>query len=136
MKKTVILLWIVGSLLAISHLLFLGGADHPPGFWVFSASLLLCYSLPFLLLTRIRIPQAPWPERLITQILFVVVLTISFLLPSSRFLPGYHPDALEGLEYLFVPAFECGLIAIFLAIRHMTRQPGRKKQATIQKSPQ
>jgi hypothetical protein len=87
-------------------------------------------------LTRIRIPQVPQPERLITQILFVVVLTISLLLPSGRFLPGYYPDSLEGLGYLFVPAFECGLIAAFLAIRHVTRRLGRKKQATIQKSPQ
>lgn len=127
MKSSVIPIWILGTILAISHLLFLGGAQHPPGFWTFTGALLVCYSLPFIALSRIRIPEAPSPERLITQTLFVVVLTISLFLPARRFMPGYHPAALEGLAYLFIPAFEVALIALFLLVRGVIARLGHKK---------
>ena len=117
MKGTVILVWILGTALAISHLLFLGGQV-----WNWSVSkglwpLLVCYSLPFVALSRIRIPERRSPERYITLTWFVLILAISLFVPARRFMPGYHPVALEGLAYLFVPVFECALIVLFLFFR-------------------
>jgi len=45
---------------------------------------------------------------------FILVFIISIFLPIRRFLPGYRPGELEGLDYLFVPVFEGGLIALAL----------------------
>ena len=117
MKSTVILIWILGTVLAISHLLFLGGSQHSRDFWTFTGALMVCYSLPFFALSRIRIPEGPSPERYITLTLFVIVFAVSLYVPTRRFMPGYRPVALEGLAYLFIPVFECALIALFLFVR-------------------
>ena len=98
------------------HLLFLAGARRPPGFWPFTLGLLVCYSLPFLVLWMIRTPKEPLRARSVGRALFVVIFAISLFLPTRRFFPGYHPESLEGLAYLFVPLLECGLIALFLVV--------------------
>ena len=114
MKVIVTGVWAAGVVLAIMHLRFLAGSELHPGFWPFTGFLLVCYSLPFFWLTRIHIPAKRSPQKYIILTLFLMILTISLLLPTRRFLPGYHPEALEGLAYLFVPSIECGLIGLFL----------------------
>jgi len=36
---------------------------------------------------------------------------------------GYRPAALEGLAYLFIPIFECVLIALFIIVRSALPRP-------------
>lgn len=117
------MVWIVGTLLAGSHLRYLAGADLRPGFWPFAAFLLACYSLPFFALTRIRMPERQSTQRHLTLVLFIFIFAISLFIPTRRFLPGYHPAALEGLVYLFLPVFEGGLIALFLVVRAAIATP-------------
>ena len=128
MKKLVILIWIVGVPLAVSHLYFLAGSDHPPGFWLFTAGLLVSYTVPFYALTRIRIPEPP-VQKYSTVALFLFILGVNLYIPLQRFMPGYHPDALDGIVYLFTPVYELGLIAIFLGARNAAAWLCRKVQA-------
>jgi len=126
-KSSVILTWILGTVLAIRHLLFLAGDRHPPGFWTAAAGLLFCYSLPFFLLWWIRIPEQRSSGRSVTRALFVIIFAVSLWIPVRRFLPGYRPVALEGLAYFFIPMLECGLIALFLFCRSVIRGLTQKK---------
>jgi len=48
--------------------------------------------------------------------LFILVLGTSIYIPAGRFLPSYHPKALEGLVYIFLSFLEFGLIAFFLIL--------------------
>ena len=109
--------WVLAVVLAMTHLRFLAGSELHPGFWPFAGFLLVCFSIPFFWLTKISVPEKRSPERYITLAFFLVILTASLSLPAFRFLPGYRPDALEGLAYLFAPIFECGLIGVFLIAR-------------------
>lgn len=116
LRKYVILLWILGIALAVSHLLFLADYKLASGFWVYSCGLLVCYSLPFLALTILRIPEARSAQRYILLTLFVLVIATSLFIPVRRFLPGYHPAALEALTYLFLPFYELGVIVLFVLV--------------------
>jgi hypothetical protein len=118
MKRGTILIWIFSVLLAMGHLLFLSGDQRPAGFWFICGGLLLCYSLPFLALSMIRIPPKPPLERYLILTLFILIFIISIFIPIRRFLPGYHPASLEGVAYVFIPIFECGLIGLFLFVRY------------------
>lgn len=109
--------WLTGLGLALSHLLSLSGKQHPPYFWLFTCTLLVSYSLPFVLLLALRIPSTPLHIRAVTMGLFAAICSISLFVPSRRFLPGYHPDAFESLLYLFVPLVECSLIAVYFFFR-------------------
>jgi hypothetical protein len=117
-NKIVMVVWVSGAALAVSHLRYLAGSDlHPAGFWSFTGFLMACYSLPFFALTQIHVPENRSPQRYLTLALFASIFAVSLLIPARRFLPGYHPEALEGLAYLFIPIFECGLIVLFIVIR-------------------
>jgi hypothetical protein len=118
MKKCVIPLWILGSALVVSDLL--AGSKPGPGFWAFLVGSLACYSLPFLVLRIIRIPESRSPQRYIFLTLFVLVFAINLFIPVRRFLPGYRPKALEELGYLFLPIVELGLIALFVVVAAAT----------------
>jgi hypothetical protein len=117
MRRAVPAVWVIAIALAVSHLRFLAGGEPPPGFWKFAAALLICYSLPFLLLWTMRLPAAASWQSLLTLALFVFIFAANLLIPSRRFLPGYRPAALEGLAYFFLPLFECALIGLVLLIR-------------------
>lgn len=125
MKICVILLWVLGCALVVSHLQSLAappGAPQPgPIFWRYAYSSLIAYSLPFFVLMCLRVPQGQTAERYIRLTLFGVVLGTSLYIPAGRFLPGYHAKALEGLVYIFMPLFEFGLIAVFLIAGGVTR---------------
>ena len=116
MKRIVIAVWVVGVALALSHLLYLAGSPLP-GFWLFTGVLLACYSLPFLMLTQIRVPEEKLSLRVVTLLFSGFILAVNLFIPAKRFLPGYRPQALEALVYLFSPILECVLIAIFFVIR-------------------
>ncbi|MGI8959232.1 MAG: hypothetical protein ACR2IV_05645 [Bryobacteraceae bacterium] len=127
MKRSLLVIWMLGTVLAIGRLLALAGeAQHSAGFWQFTAGLLFCYSLPFFILLWIGIPDRRSPEQYITLTLFVLICAISLFIPTRRFMPGYHPAALEGLAYVFIPAFEGGLIALFLLVRSLCARLFRK----------
>jgi hypothetical protein len=116
MKRIVIVVWILGTALAIPGLL--PGVDPPPrGFWGFFVLSLVCYSAPFLILSLTRIPKERALDRSITLVMFGLILAVSLLIPARRFLPGYRPAALEALAYFVIPILECGLIALFLIAR-------------------
>jgi peptidoglycan/LPS O-acetylase OafA/YrhL len=112
MKRTTILIWMSSLLLGANHLLFLAGNDRQPGFWIWTSALLACYSLPFLGLLMMRIPQNPSVERYMILTVFILVFVISIFLPTRRFLPGYRPAELEGVAYLLFPLFEGALIIV------------------------
>lgn len=114
MKRATILIWIFSILLAASHLLFLSGHQHSADFWVYFYAVLCWYSFPFLILVMTRIPPNPSPERYVILTSFILVFIISIFFPIRRFLPDYHSGELEGLVYLFIPVFECALIALLL----------------------
>ena len=118
-KKCVTSLWILGSALVLVHLLK-QAASEPRGFWLFLCGALVCYSLPFFVLTLIRIPESRSPQRYIFLTLFVLVFAINLFIPVRRFLPGYRPKALEELGYLFLPIVELGLIALFVVVAAAT----------------
>ena len=76
----------------------------------------VCYSLPFFVLTMIRIPESRSPQRCVLLTLSALVLAINLYIPVRRFLPGYRPKALEALVYLFLPPIELGVIALFVVV--------------------
>jgi hypothetical protein len=126
LKSIVRTVWIFGAALALLHLRFLAGSDLRPGFWLFAIFLLACYSLPFFLLARIQLPENKSPSRYATLALVAFILALSLFLPTRRFFPGYRPEALEGLGYLFVSVAESGLVALFLIIRPAANRPTQK----------
>jgi len=119
MNKTVIVVWLLCMALAVSHLMYLAAYDYKPGFWIFTMGLLACYSLPLFVLTRIRIPEKRFPMRYMTLALFILVCTVSLVTPLLRFMPRYHPSALESLIYIFVPMMELGPIVLFFIVREV-----------------
>jgi hypothetical protein len=120
MKKYIIPLWILGSVLAVSELLPPAGSKPDAGYWGFLCGSIVSYSLPFCVLMIIRIPEIRSPQRYIVLTLFALVLAINLFIPVRRFLPGYHPKALEGLAYLFLPPVELGLIGLFIVVAAAT----------------
>jgi len=59
----------------------------------------------------IRIPQNPSLERYVILAPFILVFIISVLVPLVS---NEEAEMIAGAAYLFIPVFECGLIAIFL----------------------
>jgi hypothetical protein len=126
-KKCVISLWILGSALVVVHLLK-QVASEPRGFWLFLCGALVCYSLPFFVLTLIRIPKGRSPQRYILLTLFVLVLGLNLFIPIRPLFPGYHPKALEDLGYLFLPLIELPLIALVFGLAAASAVLLRKDQ--------
>jgi hypothetical protein len=118
-KKCVISLWILGAALVLVHFLK-QAASEPRGFWLFLCGALVCYSIPFFVLTLIRIPEGRSPQRYILLTLFVLVLGLNLFIPARPLLPGYHPKALEDLGYLFLPFIELALIGLVFALAAAT----------------
>jgi len=119
-KKCVIPLWILGSALVVSNLLPPAGSKPDSGYWAFLCGSVACYSLPFCVLMIIRIPESRSPQRYVFLTLFVLVVAFNLFIPVRRFLPGYHPKALEGLVYLVLPLMELGVIALFFVVGAVT----------------
>jgi hypothetical protein len=107
-------MWAVCLVLAINHLLFLATYDLKPGFWLFTFFLLVCYSLPFLLLMNVRIPETLWPQKCLFMTFLALVFAMSLFIPLHRFLPGYRSEPLESLAYIAIPVVQVGLIVLFL----------------------
>jgi len=116
MKKFVITMWILGSVLVTIQLMSSAAFDLNPRFWLFSCGLLACYALPFLVLSIIRIPQDRSPQRYILSTLFALVIATNLFIPINCLLPSHHPKALEPLGYVFLPLFELGVIALFFVV--------------------
>ena len=124
-RKCVISLWTLGSALVLVHFLK-QAASEPGGFWLFLCGALVCYSLPFFVLTLIRIPKGRSPQRYILLTLFVLVLGLNLFIPVRSLLPGYHPKALEDLGYLFLPFIELALIALVFVLAAASAALSRK----------
>jgi hypothetical protein len=121
--------WLIGLGLALRHLVVLSGKQQPHEFWRFTCVLLIFYSIPFVLMLSLSIPGTPSRARIITKSLFVVICSVSLLVPSRRFFPGYQPEALESLVYIFVPLIQCFLIAAYGIFRWasvLARWKGRR----------
>ena len=114
-KKYVISAWILGAALVVVHLLR-HIASEPHGFWLFSCVVLVCYSLPFFVLTIIRIPDSRSPQRYILLTLFMLILAFNLFIPLRSLLPGYHPKALEDLGYVVLPFFELAAIGLVFGL--------------------
>ena len=114
MRKIVLLLWILGLALVASDL----GYCFAP----LCCVLLACYSLPFLAIALIRIPDKPSAIRYSQLTVFVLILALNLYIPMRHFLPDYHPKALEQLGYLFLPFFELALIAVFVIVAAVAAQ--------------
>ena len=126
-RKCVISLWTLGSALVLVHFLK-QAASEPGGFWLFLCGALVCYSLPFFVLTLIRIPKGRSPQRYILLTLFVLVLGLNLFIPIRPLFPGYHPKALEDLGYLFLPLIELPLIALVFGLAAASAVLLRKDQ--------
>ncbi|HEY1203811.1 MAG: hypothetical protein ABSH46_23165 [Bryobacteraceae bacterium] len=108
MRKSVIVLWLLGCALVVSDLHYC--------FEPFCCGLLVCYSLPFAVMAMVRIPQRPSAQRYALLAAFALVLAVNLYIPVRHFLPGYHPKALEQVGYMFLPVIELGLIGLFFLV--------------------
>ncbi len=123
--KWILPFWLAGCALAVWHLLYLAGYKIDLEGWLFTAFLLLCYSLPLFLLTKFPLPAERSPERLILLAMRVLIIAISLATPLVRFLPNYKSSAMEALVYIAYPVVEVGIIGVMVLIAGGIKQFGK-----------
>jgi hypothetical protein len=117
MKTSVIVIWLVTGALMIDHMHLFSPGSADTRFVVCAPA---CYSVPFLILLGICIPEEPSPRRNITLTLFVLILAFAVYLPCVWLIPDHHPSAFDGAVYFFAfPFLECGVIVLFLFVRSL-----------------